>query len=173
MLKNAKSIERKKIVKSLSHLPGYLLWRRLVLSFGEGTGNPLQCSCLENPRDGGAWWAAVSGVAQSRTRLKRLSSSSSRSWWCCCQMAAFTSPGGHSQPPQFLLHEIIQVLYCLSYSELCFLLFPPKATHTNLISCIGLILIPKGGGSSFLDVVPGQSHKALINSESAMNNTDS
>ena len=46
---------------------------------GEGNGNPLQCSCLENPRDGGAWWAAVYGVAQSRTRLKRLSSSSSSS----------------------------------------------------------------------------------------------
>ena len=44
---------------------------------GEGHGNPLQCSCLENPRDGGAWWAAVSGVALSRTRLKRLSSRSS------------------------------------------------------------------------------------------------
>ena len=43
----------------------------------EGNGNPLQCSCLENPRDGGASWAAVYGVAQSRTRLKRLSSSSS------------------------------------------------------------------------------------------------
>ena len=43
---------------------------------GEGNGNPLQCSCLENPRDGGAWWAAVYGVAQSLTRLKRLSSSS-------------------------------------------------------------------------------------------------
>ena len=42
---------------------------------GEGNGNPLQCSCLENPRDEGAWWAAISGVAQSRTRLKRLSSS--------------------------------------------------------------------------------------------------
>ena len=42
---------------------------------GEGNGNPLQCSCLENTRDGGAWWAAVYGVAQSRTRLKRLSSS--------------------------------------------------------------------------------------------------
>ena len=40
----------------------------------EGNGNPLQCSCLENPRDGGAWWAAVYRVAQSRTRLKRLSS---------------------------------------------------------------------------------------------------
>ena len=45
---------------------------------GEGNGNPLQCSCLENPRDGRAWWAAVYGVSQSRTRLKRLSSSSSR-----------------------------------------------------------------------------------------------
>ena len=54
---------------------------------GEGNGNPLQCSCLENPRDGGAWWAAVYGVAQSGTRLKRLSSSSSSvaspvaQWW--------------------------------------------------------------------------------------------
>ena len=46
---------------------------------GEGNGNPLQCSCLENPRDGGAWWAAVYGVAQSWTQLKRLSSSSSSS----------------------------------------------------------------------------------------------
>ena len=44
---------------------------------GEGNGNALQCSCLENARDGGAWWAAVYGVAQSRTGLKRLSSSSS------------------------------------------------------------------------------------------------
>ena len=44
---------------------------------GEGNGNPLQCSCLENPREGGAWWAAVYGVAQSQTRLKQLSSSSS------------------------------------------------------------------------------------------------
>ena len=44
---------------------------------GEGNVNPLQCSCLENPRDGGAWWAAVYGVAQSQTGLKQLSSSSS------------------------------------------------------------------------------------------------
>jgi hypothetical protein len=47
-----------------------------VMGLGEGNGNPLQCSCLENPRDGGAWWAAVYGVAQRWTRLKRLSSSS-------------------------------------------------------------------------------------------------
>jgi len=44
-------------------------------SIGEGNGNPLQCSCLENPRDGGAWWAAIYGVTQSWTRLKWLSSS--------------------------------------------------------------------------------------------------
>ena len=44
---------------------------------GEGNGNPLQCSCLKNPRDGGSWWAAIYGVAQSWTRLKRLSRSSS------------------------------------------------------------------------------------------------
>ena len=45
----------------------------------EGNGNPLQCSCLENPKDGEAWWASISGVAQSRTQLKRLGSSSSSS----------------------------------------------------------------------------------------------
>ena len=47
---------------------------------GEGHGNPLQCSRLESPRDGGAWWASISGVAQSQTRQKRLSSSSSSSY---------------------------------------------------------------------------------------------
>ena len=45
---------------------------------GEGNGNPLQCSCLENPRDGRAWWAAVYGVAQSQTQLKRLSKQASK-----------------------------------------------------------------------------------------------
>ena len=42
----------------------------LERSLGEGNGNPLQCSCLEKPRDGGAWWAAIYGDAQSQTRLK-------------------------------------------------------------------------------------------------------
>ena len=54
----------------------------------KGNGNPLQCSCLENPRDEGAWWAAVYGVAQSRTRLKGLSSSS---------MVVFDSDGSHQR----------------------------------------------------------------------------
>ena len=48
---------------------------------GEGNGNPLQCSCMENPRDREAWWAAVYGVTQSQTRLKQLSSSSSSNFF--------------------------------------------------------------------------------------------
>ena len=70
---NADSDYRHKIKSRL--LLGRTVITNLYSLFGEGNGNPLQCSCLENPRDGGAWWAAVYGVAQSRTRLKRLSSS--------------------------------------------------------------------------------------------------
>ena len=54
----------------------------LHLTIGEGTGTPLQYSCLENPRDRGAWWAAVYGVTRSRTWLKRLSSSSNHHFSC-------------------------------------------------------------------------------------------
>ena len=50
-------------------------WATSLSRIGEGNDNPLQCSCLENPRDGGAWWAAISGVTQTWTRLKWLSSS--------------------------------------------------------------------------------------------------
>ena len=74
--------------------------------WGEGNGSPLQCSCLENPRDRGAWRAAVCGVAQSRTRLEQRSSSSSKGEWkvrdtrhspeggmcpACCQTRIFGS----------------------------------------------------------------------------------
>ena len=58
--------------------PNPFFTTKICMYTGEGNGNPLQYSCLENPMDGGAWWAAVFGVAQSRTRLKRLSSSSSK-----------------------------------------------------------------------------------------------
>ncbi|KAI4548532.1 hypothetical protein MG293_000862 [Ovis ammon polii] len=66
-------------LRSMGSLTERLHFDFSLSCIGEGNGNPLQCSCLENPRDGGAWWAAVSGVAQSRTRLKQLSSSSSKS----------------------------------------------------------------------------------------------
>ena len=72
---------------------------------GEGNGNPLQCSCLENPRDRGAWWAAVYGVAQSRTQLKRLSSSSSR------KEVQGSSSGHGFQSPWFLLFREVTSLY--------------------------------------------------------------
>ena len=62
------------VAKSQTRLSDFTFHFSLA-RLGEGNGNPLQCSCLENPRDEGAWWAAVYGVAQSQTRLKRLSSS--------------------------------------------------------------------------------------------------
>ena len=61
----------------------------LTLCIGEGNGTPLQCSCLENPKDGRAWWAAIYGVSQSRTRLKRLSSSN-------CILDTFVDYDGYS-----------------------------------------------------------------------------
>ena len=75
---------------------------------GEGNGNLLQCSCLENPKDGEAWWAAVYGVAQSRTRLKRLSSSSSN-------MVYIDS---YSQNKQNKISKIV-ACFCRSVSEAC------------------------------------------------------
>ena len=72
-----------------------MLHFRFSLSrIGEGNGSPLQCSCLENPRDGGAWWAAVSGVTKSQTRLKRLSSSSSSR----CLFIALQRNKGNKKP---------------------------------------------------------------------------
>ena len=67
------------IYKSLSHSAFILcmVYGYVVTCIGEGNGNPLWCSCVENPMGGGAWWAAIYGVTQSWTQLKRLSSSSS------------------------------------------------------------------------------------------------
>ena len=88
---------------------------------GEGNGNPLQCSCLENPRDGGAWWAAVSGVAQSRTRLKRLSSSSihwgmqySRTDFCINCKAGIINPFVFLLKRLFLLNFSFKLLLASS-----------------------------------------------------------
>ena len=89
---------------------------------GEGNGNPLQCSCLDNPRDGGAWWAAVYGVTQSRTRLKRHSYCSP--WWLyqlyshlLCKKDLFCPhPLQHLFFVDFLMMPIlvIMVLICIS-----------------------------------------------------------
>ena len=94
-------------------------WLRFHFSLsciGEGNGSPLQCSCLENPRDRGAWWAAIYGVAQSRTRLKRLSSSSPLGVTVCCSptgMGWWGSPAPSTvqgQPPFVLWCGIFNTL---------------------------------------------------------------
>ena len=91
---------------------------------GGGNGNPLQCPCLEKPRDGGAWWAAVCGVAQSRARLTRLSSSS-RS--CFLTLGVYlTTPSGRQGRPDciFVQRLTVRVLRFRSRSFLkCVLVY--------------------------------------------------
>ena len=92
---------------------------------GAGNGNPLQCSCLENPRDGGAWCAAVSGVAQSQTRLKRLNSRSIVSFKVCVSLLIFClvdlsiGVSGVLKSPTIivllLISPFILVSICLTY----------------------------------------------------------
>ena len=60
-------IKKKIILTQRIELSGLIVLVMFIRKHGEGNGNPLQCSCLENPVDGGAWWAAVHGVAQGRT----------------------------------------------------------------------------------------------------------
>ena len=88
----------------------------------KGNGNPLQCSCLENPRDGAPWWAAVSGVAQSQTRLKRLSSSSSGTFayislllFSCSCIRRFSTPQTVCSTSGFpVLHYLPHLLKLMS-----------------------------------------------------------
>ena len=84
---------------------------------GEGNGTPRQYSCLENPRDGGAWWAAIYGVAQSWTRLKRLSSSSSSSVYMLMLLCLFI--------PLSPSPTIFTILFCVSASPF----LPCKQVH--------------------------------------------
>ena len=82
---------------------------------GEGNGNPLQCSCLENPMDGGAWWAAIYGVAQSWIRLKRLSSTEHLNDILHCVFSD-SQTAGISVPNPFrsVFSEFLE--YCLLFS---------------------------------------------------------
>ena len=91
---------------------------------GEGNGNPFQCSCLENPRDGGAWWAAIYGVAQSQTRLKRLSSSS-KSSLCILDTSPF-----------FLCKSFLVFFDTSPLSEICF-----ANTFSQSGACLFILLM--------------------------------
>ena len=107
---------------------------------GEGNGNPLQCSCLENPRDEGAWWAAIYGITQSWTRLKRLSSSSSRDGTCVSYITGrlFTVWATRENLLIILnLFTFLNLLLAFSHIQpgLCFELYNKLPTQ-NLYSCI-------------------------------------
>ena len=104
---------------------------------------PLQCSCLENPGDGGAWWAAVSGVTQSGTRLKWLSSSSSS-----CSLQDPLSIGRHEhaslcQTNQALSRHVLHL--CWSFSLECFLWLKQSSSRTSLVvQWVGICLPSRG-----------------------------
>ena len=105
----------------------------LTFCMGEGNGNPLQCSCLESPRDGGAWWAAVSGVAQSRTRLKRLGSSGST--WSVFLLSHLTS-----YPPLLYIYKpsknlFILLLGCDFYLGRCIIVGIYEIYFWNVVLC--------------------------------------
>ena len=104
--------------------------RRLHFPFslsciGEGNGNPLQCSCLENPRDGGAWWAAVYGVSQSRTRLKRLGGGSSSSRLFSMKIPCTSAPA-----LTFLMQPLCSLLWALMEATVG--LQPPPVVISNV-----------------------------------------
>ena len=111
---------------------------------GEGNGNPLQCSCLENPRDGGAWWAAVYGVAQSRTWMKRLSSSSSSSiyhrFWMWFKPVSINHPLLSSWNPE----SSAKIKNLISYQFALYVYFVVRWIRKIFSDKVGLALI--GGG---------------------------
>ena len=94
---------------------------------GEGNGNPLQCSCLENPRDGAAWWAAVCGVAQSRTQLKQLSSSSRK---------RNREQNTNNKPPSLQLAWYLEVQKFMRFPFIIFIKFPRDIyiLHQNVMT---------------------------------------
>ena len=118
----------------------------VYIYIGEGNGKPLQCSLLENPRDGVAWWAAVYGTAQSQTRLKRLSSSSSSTndWWCSAYIHALLATGTYSLEKCWFESFVLLLLsFILELCSLCILDTSslPYMYFANTVSCYVRFLI--------------------------------
>ena len=138
---------------------------------GEGNGKPLQCSCLENPRDGGTWCAAVYGVPQSLTWLKRLSSSSSSSSRACrhvsCESIRLKEAWGIS-----LLQEICCIPVSVLSQELLSCTYFPTLKRNHLFKmmvknkCYSIIIPPRNSlklyGHSILLRLPWVSHTVFV-----------
>ena len=135
-----------------------LIKEPLESSLGEGNGTPLQYSCLENPMDGGAWWAAVHGVAQSRTQLKRLSSSSREFPHTSPSQVAIYQEGPHQTPALLASHFRLLASRTGRYKLLSFinhlvhgtLLQQLTQTQTFTQRGHGLRLNEKGAGAGSL-----------------------
>ena len=102
---------------------------------GEGNGSPIQCSCLENPRDGRAWWAAVYGVAQSWTQLKQLSSNSSMMF---TGLQEYLTRTGESTPKiyfTYFVHKCVTYIYVYIHryihTHICIYTHTHTHTHTG------------------------------------------
>ena len=102
---------------------------------GEGNGNSLQCSCLENPRDGGAWWAAVYGVAQSQTRLKQLGSSSRIKTYIRFQWRKGCKPTGPVLPRECVNIIIITISHSIWFLGSSHSPYTPVVTVSSLNRC--------------------------------------
>ena len=111
-------------------------WATSLSCIGEGNGKPLQYSCLENPRDGGAWWASIYGVAQSQTRLKRLSSSSSIPEWSSGfpHFLQFKSEFGNKE---FTIWSTVSSRSCFCWLYRA----SPSLTAKNIINLISVLAI--------------------------------
>ena len=124
----------------------------LLSRIGEGNGNPLQCSCLENPRDGGAWWAAIYGIAQSWVRLKQLSSSSSS---CCFYSSIF--------------HLFYEAFSWQVDRNLCAPLYAEGLNSVQSLSCVQLFETPwTTAGQASLSITNSWSLLKLMSIESMM-----
>ena len=121
----------------------FMHWRR--------KGQPTQCSCLENPRDGRAWWAAIYGVAQGRTRLKRLSSSSSSmvllclTCWRTVKLARYKCSNFSKCSPTFIIFFLFDCSHAHSYEAILlhsgFDLHLPMVAEVDLLMCLGQFYI--------------------------------
>ena len=114
---------------------------------GEENGNPLQCSCLENPRNGGAWWAGVYGISQSRTRLKRLSSNSSSAH---LSMISCSRSSNFLEDIYSVSHSIVFLYFFTLTTEEGFLISPCYSLELCIQMGISLLFSFAFSFSSFL-----------------------